>query len=175
MSQRYELTPHEAVTVRESTPEALVVEAEYGPGGTAPPKHFHPGQDESFEVLEGALSVRVDGAERDLRVGERIEIPRGAAHQMWNPNEATARVSWTTAPRGRTEQWFRELHELRASGRVGDDGMPGPLAFAVMLNEYGDVFRLAGPQPVLRGAFALLAPLGRARGYRPRFARPVAQ
>ena len=46
--------------------------------------------------------------------------------------------------------------------------MPGPLAFAALLTEYDDVFRLAaGPEPVVRGALAALAPLGRMRGYGP--------
>ena len=40
--------------------------------------------------------------------------------------------------------------------------MPGPLAFAALLTAYDDVFRLAdGPEPVVRGALAALAPLGR--------------
>ena len=175
MSQRYELTPHEAVTVLESTQEALVVAAEYAPGGSPPPRHFHPSQDEHFEVLEGALRVNVEKDERELRAGDEIDIPRGAAHQMWNPGESPARVTWTTSPAGRTEAWYRELHALRASGRVGADGMPGALAFAVILTEYADVFRLAGPQPLLRSAFAALAPLGRARGYRSRFGQPATQ
>jgi hypothetical protein len=44
--------------------------------------------------------------------------------------------------------------------------MPGPLAFAVLLTEYDDVFRLAArPRIVVRGAMAGLAPVGRRRGY----------
>ena len=35
-----------------------------------------------------------------------------------------------------------------------------------MLSEYRDVFRLAGPDLVLRPAFALLGAIGKARGYR---------
>jgi hypothetical protein len=46
--------------------------------------------------------------------------------------------------------------------------MPGPLAFGVLLTEYRDTFRLAaGPEPLVRGALAVLALLGRLRGYRP--------
>jgi hypothetical protein len=110
--------------------------------------------------------VRVDGAERELGSGEEIEIPRGAVHQMWNPGSAPARVIWETRPAGRTEQWFRELGGLQASGSVGRNGMPSPLAFGVLLTEYRDVFRLAGPDTLLRGAFAALAIAGRVRGYR---------
>ena len=159
------LTPSESVTVRTATPEALEVEAEYGPHGSAPPKHLHPDQAEHFEVLAGALTTRVDGRERVLRAGEEIDIPARAVHQMWNAGDEPARVLWRTSPAGRTLAWFEELDALQREGRVGKNGIPGPLAMSVLLNEYRDVFRLAGPDPVLHAAFALLAPLGRLRGY----------
>lgn len=159
------LTPSESLEVRSSSPEALEVEATYGPGGSPPPKHFHPSQDEHFEVLEGALRVRVDGAERELAQGEQIDIPRGSVHQMWNPGSVPARVRWRTSPGGRTEQWFRAIDSLHRQGKVGRNGMPGPLAFGVMLSEYRDVFRLAGPDWLLRPALAALGAIGRARGY----------
>jgi quercetin dioxygenase-like cupin family protein len=147
--------------------DLLEVEGTWGPGGSAPPKHFHPNQDERFEVLEGVLTARVEGAQRELRPGDVLEIPRGAVHQMWNAAGSPARATWQTSPAGRTGQWFEAIDGLRGSGRVGRNGMPGPLAFGAYLTEYGDVFRLAGPQPLLRPALMLLGALGRAKGYRP--------
>ncbi|MGH3385961.1 MAG: cupin domain-containing protein, partial [Nocardioidaceae bacterium] len=70
------LSPHQSVTIQESTPELLVVEATYEPGGSAPPRHSHPAQDEHFEVLEGTIAVRVDGVGRTLGVGDTIDVPR---------------------------------------------------------------------------------------------------
>jgi mannose-6-phosphate isomerase-like protein (cupin superfamily) len=167
MTERLKLTPNESVTIRESTDAILEVEAEYAFGGSPPPKHFHPSQDERFRVLAGRLQVRVEGEERPLSVGEELEIPRGAVHQMWNPGDAPARVAWRTSPGGRTEQWFRAIDAVYRSGRVASNGMPGPLAFAVLLTEYRDVIRLAvGPGPLVAGALRALAVLGRARGYR---------
>lgn len=159
------LTPSESLEVRSSTPEALEVEATYGPGGSPPPRHFHPAQDEHFEVLSGSIRTRVEGEERDLSPGETIDIGRGRAHQMWNPGAEPARVSWRTSPAGRTEQWFRAIDALHRQGQVARNGMPGPLAFAVLIGEYRDVFRLAGPDLLLRPALGALAIAGRARGY----------
>jgi quercetin dioxygenase-like cupin family protein len=164
MATVLKITPTESVEIRSSVAEALEVEATYG-NGEPPPKHFHPGQDEHFEVLEGAIQVRIDGEERSLVAGEQIEIARGRVHQIWNPATVPARVLWRTSPGGRTEQWFRAIDRLQREGRVGGNGMPGPLAFGVLLTEYRDVFRLAGPDWLLRPAFAALAVLGRARGY----------
>jgi quercetin dioxygenase-like cupin family protein len=167
MPESLKLTPGESVIIRESSAEALEVEAEYAPRGTPPPRHLHPSQDERFEVLKGTLQVRVDGEERPLSTGEVIEIPRRAVHQMWNAGDAPARVAWRTTPPGRTEQWFRAIDVMHRSGRVGANGMPGPLAFAVLLSEYRDVIRLAvGPDPLVGTALRALAVLGRARGYR---------
>jgi mannose-6-phosphate isomerase-like protein (cupin superfamily) len=166
VSRTLKITPTESVAIRRSSPELLEVEATYAPAGEAPPKHLHPAQDERFEVLAGRLQVRVDGEERELGEGDVIEIPRGAVHQMWNPGNEPARALWQTRPAGRTEQWFTAIDALHREGRVRSNGMPGPLAFAVLLTEYRDVFRLAaGPEPVVRGGLALLALIGRARGY----------
>jgi mannose-6-phosphate isomerase-like protein (cupin superfamily) len=166
MGETLKLTPSESVTIREDTPAALEVEGRWGPGGSPPPKHYHPSQDERFEVLQGGLHARVDGAERVLGAGEVLEIPRGSVHQMWNPGKVEARATWRTTPAMRTASWFRAIDALHRSGRVGSNGMPGPLAFGVLLNEYREVFRLAGPDLVLRPALAALGAIGRARGYR---------
>jgi mannose-6-phosphate isomerase-like protein (cupin superfamily) len=161
------LTPGESVTIRESTDELLKVEGRWAASGSAPPKHFHPAQDEQFEVLEGELAFRVGGEQRTLAAGESMEIPRGVAHQVWNEGETPARAIWQTRPAGRTESWFRAIDSLHRDGRVRDDGLPGPLAFGVMLTEYRDVFRLVGPDFLLRPALGMLGALGRARGYDP--------
>ena len=128
MPDTLRLTPHETVTIRKSTPELLEVEGSWGPEGKPPPAHYHPSQDEHFEVTEGTLSARIDSEERRLVKGEVLEIPRGMHHQIWNSGAETTRAIWQTRPAGRTEQWFRSIDALIREGRVGGNGMPGPLA-----------------------------------------------
>lgn len=166
MTDSLKLTPSESVIVRRSEPSVLEVEGIWGPGGSPPPKHFHPSQDEHFEVIIGTLQARVDGDEYELSQGDTLDIPSGAVHQMWNPNDAEARASWQTRPASRTEAWFRAIDAIHREGRVGKNGLPGPLVFGTLLNEFPDVFRLAvAPQPVTKPLVAGLAALGRARGY----------
>src|SRR5512147_978781 len=131
MPAQLKLTPSESLAISRSSPEELEVIATYGAGGSPPPKHSHPRQDEHFEVLAGAIHTRIDGEERVLGEGEQVDIPRGAVHQMWNPGTEPARVLWRTTPGGRTEQWFRSVDALNRSERVGRKGTPSPLAFAV--------------------------------------------
>jgi quercetin dioxygenase-like cupin family protein len=162
MTRTYEIDPAETLTVRSNTPGLLEMEATFEPGGHAPPKHWHPDQDEHFEVLEGTLTATVGGRELVLRAGETLDIPRGTVHAMWNAGTERARVRWQVRPAGRTEQWFASVAAMRAQ-----HGKLGPLAYAVLLTEFHDVFRPVLPAaPVVRAVFAALAPIGRLRGYR---------
>lgn len=143
----YRLTPHETVTVTERTPDVLVAEATYGPGGSPPPAHLHPGQDERFEVLEGRLTVNVGKAPaRELGPGDTLDVPRGTVHAMHNAGAAPARVRWRTSPPLRTEQWWQALDAIAATGAT-----PGLRTMARPLWTFRDVFRLALPGPFSAG------------------------
>jgi quercetin dioxygenase-like cupin family protein len=164
MARTYRLTPSESVTVRSHSQGELIVEAEYGPRGSPPPPHYHPDQDERFEVLTGVVHAVTDGKEHTLREGDTLDIPRGTVHRLWNPGDVPARVTWRTAPAGDTLDWFAALD---ATGREGP-GRPSPLALAALLTRYRGVLRLAQrPRFLVSAALSLLAALGRLRGYRP--------
>jgi hypothetical protein len=159
MPETLHITPTETVTIVDETADLLAVEAHYTPSGKKPPKHFHPSQDEHFEVLEGTLATRVDGEDRLLRAGDTLDVPRGTVHQMW-ADGGVARVRWETRPAGRTPQWFRAIDALHRDGRA-----PGAADWGVLLTEYRDVFRLAvAPDAMTRPALAALAVVGRRRG-----------
>jgi hypothetical protein len=115
-------------------------------------------------VHEGKLTFRLGSVERDVGAGEEIEVPMAVAHQVWNPHNEPARVTWETRPALRTEQWFRGVDRVvRAAG----GGTPSPLAFATLLSEYRDCFRLAvGPDPLVGPVIKLLGAVGRLRGHR---------
>ena len=77
----------------EITDEHLVMESTYQAGGAPAPPHFHPSQEERFEVIEGGVRANVEGDERILRPtgggetedDERRETERGsegASHEI---------------------------------------------------------------------------------------------
>jgi len=132
MSSTIQLSAHERVTVVSAGPEALVVEAEYDPGGRRPPSHRHTDQDERFEVLAGVMAVETPDGERRYAAGETFEIPRGVAHRMANGGEEPARVRWETRPALRTESFWRAISAART-----------PLGAAVALVRFRREFRLA--------------------------------
>ena len=86
------------------TEELLEMEASYSGEGGLPPEHFHPRQDEHFEVLEGAVRAVVDGEERRYHAGETFEIPALTPHQM--AGDGAARVHWEVRPALRTAEFF---------------------------------------------------------------------
>jgi quercetin dioxygenase-like cupin family protein len=95
-------------TGAETRGELLEMEAAYGGEGGLPPEHFHPRQDERFEVLEGALRTVIDGQERQYRQGETFEVPAGTPHQM--AGDGPARVKWEVRPALRTAEFFERLY-----------------------------------------------------------------
>ncbi len=151
MPDTYRLTPTEQITILERDPGALVAEVRYAAAGDPPPAHLHPAQDEHFEVLEGEITVELDGRRQTLRADETIDIPRRTGHQMWNAHPTDpARVRWTTTPALRTEQWWAALDRMT--------GRPTLVSFAPLLREYRDVFRLtAPPQWIAQPLFAALS------------------
>ena len=123
-----QLGPNQTLHVRSSAPEALELEAEWTPGSTEPPPHFHPNQDEHVEILEGELTVVIDGEQRVLHAGDVLDVPRTTVHKMWNTGDGNTRASWRVTPRLKTEEMFRTI----ASGGAED-----------FLERYADEFRLA--------------------------------
>lgn len=160
MADEYRLTESETLRVVARTPELLEVDATWGAGGSPPPAHLHPAQDERFEVVEGALRVRLDGEERDLVAGEILEIPRGTVHAMWNPGIAPARARWQTRPALRTEEWFATIDGAQRAG------VRGRLRLLGELPRFRDVFVLqAGPAPgLVYGALGVVGPVARLLG-----------
>ncbi len=166
MPTTYCLTRSEYVKVREHTPEALILEGEFAPKGTPPPLHFHPSQDERFEVIVGALRVLVNGKTHTLHAGDVLDVPRGAVHQVWNPGDTPTHATWSTRPSGRTREWMAGLDAAHREGHIGRKGIPTPLVLAVLLTTYRDTVRLAQrPRFLVSAVLRLLAALGRLRGH----------
>jgi quercetin dioxygenase-like cupin family protein len=95
-------------TGEETGGELLEMEATYGVGSTLPPEHFHPSQDEHFEVLEGAVLTVVGGQERRYETGESFDVPAKTPHQMTGDGPATVR--WQVRPALRTAEFFERLY-----------------------------------------------------------------
>jgi mannose-6-phosphate isomerase-like protein (cupin superfamily) len=80
------------------------------PGGRRPPPHRHTNCSEAYFVLDGVVSVVVEGEE--LAVGPEgfVLVPRGTAHTFGNAGDDEARLLVIHAPA--MDAYFAGLHEL---------------------------------------------------------------
>ncbi len=144
------------------------------PGGGVSVAHRHPVCSERFEVIEGTLTMRLDGELRELGPGERVTIEPGTAHHYANASDEDVVFACEVWPAARFEAMVVTLFALGMEGRTDAKGAPAPLQLAVILDEYDDVMQLAGPPRWLqRPVIAVLARIGRARGLRARYEHHV--
>lgn len=163
-------------TADETGGQLTEMEARYRPGSAVPVDHYHPRQEERFEVLAGRMRVRVSGVERDLEAGEVLTIPAGTPHAMWNKGLDEARVNWQTLPALKTEPFHETICALAQAGRISAGGRPDLLQAAMLLAEYRDEFRPTRPADwVQRLLIAVLAPLGTLLGRRGHYPYPTSQ
>jgi mannose-6-phosphate isomerase-like protein (cupin superfamily) len=79
-------------------------------GGRRPPAHRHTNCSEAYFVLDGAVSVNVEGADLSLGPESFLLVPRGTAHTFGNSSAAVARLLVIHAPA--MDAYFAELHDL---------------------------------------------------------------
>src|SRR3712207_765110 len=71
-------------TVQDTGGKLLEVESIYPkPSSSRPPVHYHPRQEERFEVFSCELHTLIGGQERTLTEGEILVIPPRVPHGMW--------------------------------------------------------------------------------------------
>jgi quercetin dioxygenase-like cupin family protein len=137
------------------------------PGGAVSVVHRHRECTERFEVLEGELTLQLDGQTRSLLAGEQVTIAPGVAHHYANTSDEDVVFRFDVWPAARFEAMVVTLFALGTEGKTDAKGAPSPLQMAVILDEYGDVLELVGPPRWLqRVAIGVLARIGLARGLR---------
>lgn len=147
------LTPKEHLTIvtsaADSGGELLAMEANYGPGGSSPPEHYHPNQEETFSGISGTVTARIAGVERSIGPGEKVTIPAGTKHAFWNPGTEPATINWEVRPALATDRMFQELSDAGST-----------LKQALVISQYKQEFRLSNaPQRILLDVIAPLARL----------------
>lgn len=146
--EKLDLHDGEAVTIKTSAAdsggELLEMEAEWQPvEAHKPPVHYHPHQDERFEIHAGELTVKLDGETRVLRAGDSLDVPRGATHSMWPSGGEVTRATWQVRPAMRTEDFFAAVARMRADGRTSKHGgMIDLPAAGLIFQAFPDEFRL---------------------------------
>ncbi|MBO9533372.1 MAG: cupin domain-containing protein [Solirubrobacteraceae bacterium] len=155
----------------EASPTTSLVHLTAPPGSAVVGEHVHPTVTERFVVVSGTLGMRLDGEESQLVAGEEATAPAGSAHDWWNAGDDVASVIVELdPPTERFETMIATLFGLANAGRTNAKGLPNPLQLALIGQQFDDVLVFTKPpRAVQRIAFALLAPIARARGLRPTY------
>ncbi|HEV2952841.1 MAG TPA: cupin domain-containing protein [Candidatus Dormibacteraeota bacterium] len=80
------------------------------PGGRRPPPHRHTNCSEAYFVLDGRVSVIIEGEELVVAAEGFVLVPRGTAHTFGNAGEEEARLLVIHAPA--MDAYFANLHDL---------------------------------------------------------------
>jgi len=108
------------------------------PHGRVPGGHVHPGQQESFEVLDGTVKFRKGLRTVVAKPGDLVVVEAGTYHRFANAGDTTAVVRCRVEPAMRMEELFETVAELAVEGRTMRSGMPKPLDLALFMREFQD-------------------------------------
>lgn len=156
----------------ETKGELLEMEASYPSHSAQPPYHYHPYQDEHFEVLSGKFCTKIGEVEHTYKIGEKFSVPKNTPHWMHNISDEEGSLLWQVRPAMKTQAFFETMWGLEADGKTNANGVPNILQLAVILHTYSDEFRTTNPPYLVqRILFALLSPIGKLLGYRAKYSQ----
>lgn len=131
--------------------------------------HIHLDFDQVWEVREGQAHIEVDGGERVLNPGQRIEIPRGTDHRdPWNLGPADLVVQGELEPVTEFARVYLETYVKQAeAGALNEqDEMPLLQLTVIWKETDGESFAATPPVAIQRVIGPARAAFGRLRGYR---------
>jgi quercetin dioxygenase-like cupin family protein len=151
-------------TARDTQGELLEMEAFYRPHGQMPPPHYHPNQDEYFQVLAGEFQVILESDTLTFSSGEAFKIPAGASHAMHNMSAEKGHLLWQTRPALDSEGFFETVWKMDRDNPTGKRGLGQILQLALVFHKHSREVRLSNN--VQRFLLGVLAPLARLLGYK---------
>ncbi|HEX5224865.1 MAG TPA: cupin domain-containing protein [Solirubrobacteraceae bacterium] len=98
--------------------ERITFEITMAARSPGPPRHVHPEQVESWEVLDGELSLLVADEWRTLAAGETLTIPPGTVHTLRNRSEAPVRLLDIHEPALDFQDYIEDLDRLTRTGKL---------------------------------------------------------
>jgi quercetin dioxygenase-like cupin family protein len=153
-------------TAKDTNGALLEMESSFAPHSSEPVPHFHPIQNEVFDVLEGSISVRINGKVKVIKKGEQLQVPANTIHSMWNHTGDRAHVNWKVQPALNTESFFETAMGLATEKKINKKGMPSILQTALMVRKFSNEFRLAKPGKIIQKIlFSSLTPIAKLAGF----------
>lgn len=124
--------------------------------------HYHPEQEETYQVLEGTLEVLRDGQWRTVSAGESLTMPAGEVHGFRNVTDAPVRFLNVHRPALGFQAHLETLDRLIRAGKIrGTKDIRSLIYMSMSANEHRPDVAIRPPPWVMR----TMAFIGRRLGY----------
>lgn len=154
--------------------QSLDMLATYPAFSPEPPAHYHPHQEEFFGIIEGELTVRLNGEINVYREGDMVHIKKGVPHSVWNAGFGVTRVNWKVFPAMDTAHFLTTLTQLANEGKTNTKGIPSLPVMLFLLKKHHHTFRLVKPPAFVLWLMAIiLQPVFYLCGYKKRFSQQL--
>jgi mannose-6-phosphate isomerase-like protein (cupin superfamily) len=159
-------------TPRDGGRDVLVAERLLKPGTGLADAHVHHDFEHRFAVLDGRLTIELDGEKRAFGAGEEVSVPLRTPHRdPYNDGDEELRFRTEFEPVPEfVEAFTAAFGHLLREGRTNDQDFPPDLQLFVCLNAYkGRSYAVGLPIWLQKAFLPLLALVGRLRGYKPSY------
>ena len=160
------------VEIKERAGDDMTFERSFAPGTGRADPHLHEDFTQTWEALSGDGMIEVDGAERQLRAGDRVAIEPGTRHRdPWNTTQSPLHVRGLFQPDNDFIEGYAEAyaHHLTEGGLNDQDEMPFLQIVVIVRATNGRSWGGFPPVAVQKAGLPLLAAIGRLRGYKPSY------
>jgi quercetin dioxygenase-like cupin family protein len=134
--------------------DTLRVETWLDPGGHLP-EHFHPTLDETWEVLDGEVRLKLDGVWCDVVPPDGVQpVPRNTRHELENVSGRRVHLVATATPPGGLEEFLTESARAAREGLYNGRNLPtswrGAVWIAALAQRYREETVMCSPPPALQ-------------------------
>lgn len=143
--------------------EYLLVKLEVAPGG-GNILHYHTTFTEKFTVMDGQLSVSLNGEEKTLKVGESALVPKLVLHRFYNTSDQYVTTLVELKPARNFEKAIRILYGLARDGKTNAKSLPKSIWHFGLFIQYSETYLPGLPLPLQRGLFGTLASIAKLLG-----------
>jgi mannose-6-phosphate isomerase-like protein (cupin superfamily) len=124
--------------------------------------HYHPEQEETYQVLEGTLDVFRNGQWHEVPTGESLTVPPKATYAFRNGSETPVRFLNVHRPALTFQEFLETVDRLIRAGRVnGLKNLRSGIYLSLAAADQGTSVEVKPPQMLIRG----LAFIGRRLGF----------
>ena len=140
------------------------VKVELDPGG-GNIWHYHNAFVEKFHVIEGDLTIGMEGKAVSITTGTDTIAPRGMMHKFYNTSSRPVTFLVRIVPARSFEKTIRSAYGLMAKGKSSADGMPNSMWHLFLILGYSESYLEGAPGFIQEPLINALSKIAQWRGF----------